>query len=205
MFKNYVIITLRNLWRNKAFSAINIFGLSVGIASCLLIVLYVLHEVSYDRHFSQAGQIYRVGFLGQVNENRIDKTLAGAPVAAQLKASFPEVQEVTRIYTFGGRPYVSYNDKTFKEEKFAYADPTFFKLFDFAFIKGNPVTALTEPKSVVISASLAQKYFGTENPLGKFLQFKTWKTAYKVTGVIADMPANIPTNKPNKINPHKKV
>ena len=67
MFKNYFLLTLRNVWRNKAFSAINIFGLSIGIASCLLIVLYVLHEVSYDQHFSKAGQIYRVAFLGQVN------------------------------------------------------------------------------------------------------------------------------------------
>ena len=190
MFKNYLILTLRNLWRNKAFSAINIFGLSIGIASCLLIVLYVLHEVSYDRHFSQAEQIYRVAFLGQVNENPLADALAGAPVAAQLKASFPEIQEATRLYTFGGKPYVSYKDKRFKEEAFAYADPSFFKLFDFSFLKGNPATALIEPKSVVISASLAQKYFGTEDPLGKLFQFKTWNTAYKVTGVIADMPAN---------------
>ncbi len=184
MFKSYLTITLRNLARNKAFSAINIIGLSVGIAACLLIGLYVQHEVSYDQHFSKADQIYRVGFLGEVNQNPINKTLAGAPVGTQLKADFPEIEEVTRLYTFGGRPYVSYGAKTFKEEKFAYADPSFFKLFDFTFLKGNPTTALTEPKSVVISATLAQKYFGTADPLGKLLQFKTWKTTYKVTGVM---------------------
>ena len=117
MLKNYLTIAIRNISRNKAFSAINILGLAIGIASCLLIILFVLDEVSYDKHFSQADRIYRVGFNGRLNQETLEFPMAGAPVGEQLKTTFPEVEAYTRIRV-NGNPFVTYNGQTFKEDNF---------------------------------------------------------------------------------------
>ncbi|KAA5542850.1 ABC transporter permease [Adhaeribacter rhizoryzae] len=189
MLKNYLTIAIRNIARNKAFSAINILGLAIGIASCLLIILFVFDEVSYDKHFSRADQIYRVGFNGRLNQEVLEFPMTGAPVGEQLKTVFPEVAAYTRIRV-NGSPFVTYNGQTFKEEKFAYADPTFFQVFDFPLLQGDPATALSDPSGIVITEDFAQKYFGQENPMGKVLDLKAWNASYKITGVISKMPAN---------------
>jgi putative ABC transport system permease protein len=189
MLKNYLTIAFRNISRNKAFSAINILGLAIGIASCLLIILFVLDEVSYDKHFSRADQIYRVGFNGRLNQEMLEFPLAGAPVGEQLKTAFPEVEAYTRIRV-NGNPFVTYNGQTFKETTFAYVDSTFFRVFDLPLLQGDPATALSDPSGMVITEDLARKYFGKENPMGKVLDLKAWNATYKVTGVIAKMPAN---------------
>lgn len=190
MLYNYVKIAVRNMLRNKVFSAINIVGLSLGIAACLLIVLFVVDELSYDRHFSKANQIYRVTTIGMLNHEPIGIPLTGAPVSAQIKKDFPEVLETTRMRHGPGGLFFTYDNRTFKEEKFAIVDASFFKIFDFPFLKGNPQTALLEPNTIVITEEKARKYFGNADPIGKVLHLKSWDSSYRITGVIRKVPAN---------------
>jgi putative ABC transport system permease protein len=189
MFRNYLTIAIRNLWRNKAFSAINIFGLAIGLTTCLLIVLFVLDELSYDRHFPKADQIYRMGFSGKLNGQVLDDVQAGAPVAQAMHNDYPEVLAATRMRLWG-EPFIRYGDRTFKERAFIYVDSNFFQVFEVPFLKGDPRTALLHPYSIVITQEAARKYFGDADPMGQVLEFKDWGGTYKVTGLIASIPAN---------------
>ncbi len=189
MLKNYFRIALRNLWRNKVFSAINISGLAIGIATCLIILLFVQHERSYDRFNKKANRMVRVVFRGHIKGEQMNEANVFPPVAQALLRDYPEVQEATRLSP-GGSPIVTYNGKTFKEDGFAYADPNFFQVFTLPLIRGDVKTALAAPNTLVITKAIAQKYFGNEDPIGKVLQFKNWNTAYKVTGVIDKVPEN---------------
>ena len=186
MFKNYFKIAWRNLRRNKSFSAINIFGLSIGIACCLIIMLFVQDELSYDRYNKKADRIVRVVFRGSINGEKMKEANVMPPVAQTLKADYPEVVQATRLRT--DAPLVTYDDKTFKENEFAFADSNFFQVFTLPFLKGDAKTALTQPNTLVISATTAEKYFGKKDPIGKILSFNN--TSFKITGVMKDIPAN---------------
>ena len=186
MFKNYFKIAWRNLRRNKSFSAINIFGLSIGIACCLIIMLFVQDELSYDRYNKKADRIVRVVFRGSINGEKMKEANVMPPVAQTLKADYPEVLQATRLRT--DAPLVTYDDKTFKENEFAFADSNFFQVFTLPFLKGDAKTALTQPNTLVISATTAEKYFGKKDPIGKILSFNN--TSFKITGVMKDIPAN---------------
>jgi putative ABC transport system permease protein len=190
MFKSYFIIAIRNLWRNKGFSAINIFGLALGIATCLLIMLFVQHELSYDRYNVKADRIFRVVFRGTMEGGEIKEANVMPPVAQTLKKDYPEVLEATRIRSYG-TPRVSYGTKTFKEDAIAFVDSNFFQVFTLPLVRGDAKTALLQPNTVVISRTVAQKYFGNQDPIGKVLQFKdNNNAALRVTGVIDKVPAN---------------
>lgn len=189
MIKNYFKIAFRNLIRNKAFSAINIFGLAIGIATCLLIMLFVQNELSYDRFNKKADRIVRVTFFGEVRGEKMKEASVMPPVAHTLMADYPEVEEATRL-SIAGSPMVNYGDKTFKEESVAFVDSNFFNVFTLPLLQGDKRTALLEPNTLVITRAVAQKYFGNENPVGKVLYFKSWNTNYKVTGVIDKVPSN---------------
>ncbi|KAA5542840.1 ABC transporter permease [Adhaeribacter rhizoryzae] len=189
MFKNYLKIAFRNLWRNKTFSAINILGLAIGLATCLIISLFVVHELSYDQYHEKADRLVRVIFRASINGDKIKEAVVMPPVAKTLQADYPEVQAATRIRQ-GGEPMVTYGDKAFKETSLAHVDANFFEVFTLPLLQGNPKTALVEPYTVVISRATAQKYFGASNPIGKVLNFKTWKKTYRVTGVFDKIPAN---------------
>ncbi len=189
MLTNYLKIAWRNLLRNKAFSAINIVGLAIGLATCLLISLFVLDELSYDRFNEKADRIVRVIFRGTMNGGQIAEATVMAPTAQTLKANYPEIQAVTRLRR-GGSALFSYKDKTFKEDAVAFVDSTFFDVFTLPFRAGNPRTALTRPNTVVITQPVAQKYFGTDDPIGKVLRIKGESTTYTVTGLIDAMPSN---------------
>ncbi|WP_423147753.1 FtsX-like permease family protein [Rubrolithibacter danxiaensis] len=189
MFKNYLKIAWRNLNRSKIFSAINISGLSIGIATCLVIMLFVQNELSYDRYNKKADQIVRVVFKGSINGAPMKEANVMPPTAQTLKADYPEVLEATRLKT-NDQPLVTYKDKTFREKAIAHADSNFFHVFTIPFIKGNPETALLEPNNIVITDEIAKKYFGNEDPVGKLLNFQTWNSVYKITGVIKKLPAN---------------
>src|SRR5689334_7097534 len=128
MFKNYFKIGFRNLWKRKSFAAINISGLALGIATCLLIMLYVQHELSYDRFNEKADQIVRVIFKGKMNGGEIKEANVMPPVARTFKKDFPEVLDVTRIRG-GGFPRITYGDKTLREDAFAFVDANFFRVF----------------------------------------------------------------------------
>ncbi len=134
MIKSYFKIAFRNLWRNKSFSAINILGLAIGIATCLVIMLFVQHELSYDRFNKKADRMVRVVFRGQIKGEKMREANVFPPVAQALMRDYPEVEAATRI-SFGGQPMVTYNDKTFKENGFAYADSNFFNVFTLPLIE----------------------------------------------------------------------
>jgi putative ABC transport system permease protein len=189
MLHNFLTIAFRNLWRNKAFSAINISGLAIGIATCLIILLFVRNEMSYDQFHEKADRIVRVVFRGSINGELMKEGHVMPPTAQTLKTDYPEVLEATR-FRGAGTPIVAYGDKKFKEGSFALADSNFFSVFTFPFLQGDPRTALSQPNTAVITQELAQKYFRSENPMGKVLNIKSWNTSYKITGVMQKMPAN---------------
>ncbi len=190
MLKNYIKIAWRNLQRNKAISSINIFGLAVGIACCLIITGFVTHELSYDRFNEKADQIVRVVFKGSINGGLMKEANVMPPVAQTLKADFPEVLDATRL-RINNASLIAYKEKTIREYAIANVDSNFFNVFTLPFVIGNPKTALLDPRGVVITEEIARKYFGSENPIGKVLQVKTWNNAtLKVTGVIKKIPVN---------------
>lgn len=189
MFKNYFKIAIRNLWRNKGFSAINIFGLAIGIATCLLIMSFLQNELSYDRYNTNADRIVRVVLRGKMQGGDIKEANVMPPVAQTLKKDYPEVQEATRICSYG-TPLVVVGDKNFRDNKFAFVDSNFFEVFTLPLIQGNAQRALLQPNTIVISKAVAQQYFGNANPIGKVLDFKEMKVMFTVTGVISEVPMN---------------
>ncbi|MBE7178178.1 MAG: ABC transporter permease, partial [Mucilaginibacter polytrichastri] len=189
MFSNYIKIAWRNLLRNTLFSVINISGLALGIATCLLIMLYVQNERSYDRFNENADRIYRVTFRGKMNGGEIREANVMPPVAQTLKRDFPEVEQATRIRPYG-TPQVQFGDKVFKEDNFALADANIFSVFTLPMLKGDPKTALQQPNTVVITSDVAHKYFGSADPIGKVLFFKDYNARLTVTGVIRPVPQN---------------
>ena len=187
MFKNYLKIAFRSLWRNKAFSAINIFGLATGLATCIVIMLFVKDELSYDAYNEKADRIVRVVFRGKVQGEQMREANVFPPVAKTMMKDYPEVQQATRL-SIGGAPTVVSGNKTFVEKNIALADPNFFEVFTIPFLQGDPTTALTEPNSIVINKDIAVKYFGSENAIGKMLKFKNFGQDFRITGVFDKIP-----------------
>ncbi len=188
MIKNYFKIAWRNLLRNKAFSFINILGLSIGIAVCFIIMLFVQDELSYDRFNKNADRVVRIYFKASMNGGKISEAGVMPPVAKVLKNDYPEIEDATRIRP-DGRPKIEYQHKVFKEADAAFADANFFNVFSFPFLKGDPKTALAQPNSIVITSEMAIRYFGNEDPIGKTLTYNN-NGQFKVTGVIERMPSN---------------
>jgi len=186
MLKNYFTIAFRNLRKQSFYSVINIAGLAIGIACCLVIVLYVLNELSYDRHHSKAERIYRVDNEILFSGNHLLLATTSAPMAAALEADYPEVEAAARFYRNG--PFlVKRNIENFREERIAHADNDILKIFDIPFVSGNPDNALTEPNTMIISELAAQKFFPNENALDQTLILDD-RTSYKITGVFKNMP-----------------
>lgn len=189
MFKNHIKIAWRNLLKQKGLFGINIVGLAIGITTSLIIALFVVDELSYDRYNEKADQIVRVVFKGLLNGDSVNEAVTPAPIAATLKREFPEVLQSTRLRT-NGTPPVTYQNNTYRDSKFAYVDANFFDVFTLPFIKGDPATALTEPNTIVLTLEQASKYFGNENPIGKVLDLKESGQQYRVTGVMENVPTN---------------
>lgn len=190
MLRTYFKIALRNLKRHKLFSAINILGLAIGIATCLIIMLFVNNELSYDRYNKNADRMVRVFFQGNVQGEKLNESTVMPPVAQTLKADFPEVEDATRIRDYG-KPRLAYGEKSFKDDALAFVDSNFFQVFTLPLTEGDAKTALAEPNTIVITRALAKKYFGSENPMGKVVKFKDGSFApFKVTGVIDKVPVN---------------
>ena len=188
MLKNNLRIALRNLRKYKAFSLINIVGLAVGTACCILIFLYVKDELSYDKFNKNANRIYRVNLQAKVNNAEINSADSPAPMGAALLNNFPEVEAYTRVRNTSF-PVIRYKDKAFSEERFFFADSTFFDVFTIKFLEGNPRTALAKPNSLVLTEATARKYFGNEEPIGKILNADHVRD-YQVTGVVKGFPPN---------------
>jgi putative ABC transport system permease protein len=180
MFKNYFKISVRSLYKHKFYSLINISGLSIGLAACLLIVLYISNELSYDKFHQDSERIYRMA-------NGQNGNWTPARLGIQAKMDFPEIEEIVRL-SGPGESTFKLGDKVFRESQGFAADSTFHKIFSVKFLEGNPDKALTEPFSVVLTESIAKKYFGNESAFGQFIDIDGETT--KVTGVIADPPNN---------------
>jgi putative ABC transport system permease protein len=189
MFKNYIKIAIRNLRRNKLYSFLNIAGLAIGITCCILILLYVQDELSFDRFHEKASRIYRVS-SHFVLKNRVMDVASTAHVQGpMLKDEYPEVEDYVRFNSYGSRRIIRYKDRSFAEERFIWVDNSVFDVFSFKLIKGNPEEALTKPNTVVITEEIAEKYFGDEDPVGKNLRIHN-DELYMVTGVVENIPAN---------------
>jgi putative ABC transport system permease protein len=190
MLKNYLKIALRNLLRHKGYSLINILGLAVGMASCILILLYVHDELSYDKYHEQADQIYRVTreWFNSDGSSSLHLGHVAPPIGPLLKNDFPDILQMARINS-GGNPLLRHGDKVFQEERFYFADPNIFEIFTLPLLKGDPKNALADPNGVVLTPAMARKYFGDEEPLGQVLNIDG-QADLKVTGVMQEVPAN---------------
>ena len=195
MIRNYLKIGWRNLMKNKVFSFINIFGLSVGLTCCILITLFIYHETSYDRHHQHADRLYMLGtvFVDQGVEERggttsaplgrmLQEELSGIVSTTRILSLFRDDKTLFQVHEAGGRT------RSFYEQKGYLADSNFFKLLSYTFKEGNPHTALMAPNSAVISEALAEKLFGKEPALDKIVRVSSnthGDTSFRITGVLA--------------------
>jgi len=186
MIRNYIKTAFRSLLKNKGFTAINVVGLALGLATCLLIVFYVFDELSYDRYNTNADRIFRINEDIRFGGNSASYAVGPAPLAAALKADFPEIDQVTRFRSRGGFQ-VKKGNQNIQENAMIYVDPSIFKVFTLPMIDGDPATALNDTHSIVITEKTAQKYFNRTNVVGQVLTFND-TALYKVTGVIKDIP-----------------
>ena len=189
VFKNYFKVVLRNISRNKLYSFLNIAGLAIGAACCILILLYVQDELSYDRFHENADRIYRVNSNFTIKDRNMKMATTAHVQGPMLQSEYPEVVNYVRFSGYGSPRVLRFDDKKFTEEKFLWVDHTVFDVFSFRLIKGNPKEALVKPDTVVITEAIAAKYFGRENPIGKKLRVHD-DTYYTVTGVMANLPKN---------------
>jgi putative ABC transport system permease protein len=204
MLKNYLKVAWRNVMKNKIFSFINIFGLSVGLTCCMLVTVYLYNEISYDKYHNNINHLYQLGtvFIKDGKEEKTPNT--PAPMASAMKQEFPEISETARLMTLFSedKTLLQYNEgnagvKSFYETKGYMADPSFFQLFTYNFIEGNGATALKDPNSLIISEEIAKKFFGNEPALNKTIHINSNTNGehdYKVTGVFR------PIDKPSQID-----
>jgi putative ABC transport system permease protein len=189
MLRNYLKIAWRNLVRNKTYSILNIAGLAIGLSCFLLMALYVVDELSYDRHHKKADRLYRVN--SDIRFGGTDQSLAVSPdpMGAALKRDYPQVEQFTRLYASNGAKVLRKGNQFITEYSVGHADSTIFEVFTLPAISGDTKTALNEPNTVVVTASAARKYFNSTDVLGKTIETDE-NAVYKITAVIEDMPRN---------------
>ncbi|WP_234567506.1 ABC transporter permease [Rhodohalobacter sp. 614A] len=197
MLPNFMKIALRNFARNKAYSMINIAGLALGIASCLLILIYVQHELSFDTFHEKADRIYRINQSNIWGDHSEKFSSTGPAVAGALEAEIPGIESILRIHTPTDFIVTIEQEgqstrRSFEEKKTLAVDSTFFEIFSFEMIEGNVQMALDQPNSVVLTQEAAERYFDNENPIGKQLTIKSGKLkkSFTITGIVANPPAN---------------
>jgi len=206
MFKNYLKIALRNLLRNKGYTFINVAGLAIGIACCLVIAVFVRGELEYDNYHEQGDLIFRLAMQVGLTSSGEEHPSATTPLpwAPAMKRDYPEVQDFVRFLSASDTDYpweVRSGEKKFAEGHVLYADASVFNIFSWPLIQGDPKTALAEPNAIVVSQAMADKYFGAENPMGKSLTVNRKRrdqdgnmvpatTVFTITGVMKNIPAN---------------
>ncbi|MGD8536257.1 MAG: ABC transporter permease, partial [Candidatus Aminicenantes bacterium] len=186
MLGNHIKVALRQLARQKGYSFIKIAGLSIGMACFILIGLWVRDELSFDQFHQKKERIYRILNKTASGDLIPSPTYALAPA---LKSLYPEVEEFSRVW-FWHSSLVKLGDKSFEEDSIYMADPGFFRMFSFPFIKGDPETALADRNAIVLTEDAAFRYFGKEDPIGKVLYLAEDKADFTVTGVIKNIPSN---------------
>jgi len=187
MFRNYFKIAFSSLWRNKSFSAINILGLAIGLSVCLLITLFVIDELSYDKYNLKADRIYRISPDFKVNGSVFTDRESPAPMAAAMARDYPQIECATRLQ-YIGKTLVKKGNETVTEENTFWGDANMFDVFTATFLAGDAKTALAEPHSIVIAESVAKKYFNSTDVIGKTLYLDNTDD-YKITGVIKNTPS----------------
>jgi putative ABC transport system permease protein len=190
MLKNYLRIAFRNLAKYKFISFINLFGLTVGISCCLLILTYILHETSYDKYNRQADRIWRVtrSFNNKDGIESLHLGTVAPPFGPLLRNDFPDIQKMTRLLEIEHATPMRYGDKIFNEQNIFFADTNFVDIFDINFLEGNINTALTEPNSILLTPDVARKYFGDADPMNKVIRMDN-QINFKVTGIYKPFPS----------------
>ena len=188
MYKNYLKIAFRNFLKHKAYSIINVSGLAIGLACCILIMTYVQHELSYDRYHEKSERIYRIITDEKTGDESGYFANTYSPLAPAMLTDFPEIEHAVRLFPYDAGVQ-STPEKQFNEARFFFSDSTIFDVFSFRFIQGDPNSALSTPFSLVITKSTARKYFGDADPIGKTMKVEG-QVDFHVTGIIADIPPN---------------
>ena len=186
MIRNYFITTVRNIRKQRAFTFINVFGLAIGIAACLLALLYIRTELSYDRYNAKADRIHRLAARLFRQGQELNISGAGAPVGPYLKEHFPEVEDAVR-FREEGSIRVKAGEQSFRETNVVYTEPSFFNVFTVPVLRGDAATALASPRTLMLSRTTASKYFGRDDPLGRPL-LVDGEQEWVVTGVFEDIP-----------------
>ena len=186
MFKNFVKVIFRNLLRRRFFAALNIAGLSIGTACCVVIYLFITTEMSYDKFHSDGEKIFRVVRQSNINGMPYNIGVTSGPYAEALRQDYGErIQSTTRALTFNS--VIKHETKTYIEEKLLVADPNFFEFFSYPLAIGDPSQVLSDPNNIVVSKAFAKKYFGTDDPIGKPLRMDD-QYDLVVTGILEDLP-----------------
>ena len=177
MFKNYLKVAWRSYMNQKYYSAINTIGLALGIAACILILLFVQNEVSYEKDFKNEGNIYRLVQDFPMGDHLSQSATVPFPTKNTMQTDFPEITNTALVYrpsSWGNNSVLKKDDKDYFEDDFLFAEHSFLEIYDFEFIKGNPESALTKANEILITESIANKYFGDEDPIGKTLNLNNF-------------------------------
>ena len=189
MFKNFLKVAMRNIARHKVFSAINLLGLAIGLACSILIALFVIDELSYDRFHEHSDDIYRIAMKGEFQGREMDGVTTGASVGETMVDEIPQVINSVRLFNyFGEATSVKLGNQIFLEDNLLYTDSTFFEIFSFKLKKGDPQSILNRPNTVVLTESTARRYFGDSQAMGKSIEIED--NEYLVTGIAEDCPGN---------------
>lgn len=189
MLKSFFINAFRNMKRHYGYLALNLTGLTIGLTSFMLISLYVINELSFDRFNADYRNIYRVKVVGMMAGSTLNQALTAAPMSEAMIREFPEIEQSVRINRSGAW-LVKHGDVRFNEDGVLFADSSFFRVFSYRLLRGDPNQALKNPRSMVLTEEFAAKYFGSEDPMGKTLSLEADTSLYTVTGIVENIPAN---------------
>jgi putative ABC transport system permease protein len=189
MFKNFFINTFRGMRRQRGYILLNVGGLTIGLTSFLFITLYVIHELSYDRFHKNYENIYTLKVVGRMAGGTLDQAVTAAPMAKAMLNDYPEVLHATRVTQMGAW-LIRFGENKFNEDGVLFADSTFFDVFDFKLLQGDPKTALVRPRSMILTEEFAKKYFGRQDPMGQKVIVEADTILYTVTGVVQNIPDN---------------
>jgi len=189
MLKNFFINALRNMRKQRGYVLLNVGGLAIGLTSFLFISLYVINELSYDRFHKNYENIYGLKVVGRMAGGVLDQAVTAAPMAQAMLKDYPEVLHATRLTQMGAW-LIRFGENKFNEDGVLFVDSTFFNVFDFKLLKGDPRSALVKPRSMVLTEEFAKKYFGSRDPMGEKLIVEADTILYTVTGVVQDVPDN---------------
>jgi putative ABC transport system permease protein len=189
MFKHFINVAIRSVLRQKIYSLINVLGLAIGLAGSLLITLFIMHELSYDRFHENSDQVYRLCVRGKIGEQNMNMAWTAMPTAEAFNREFPEILAACRL-DINNNVLVRRGDKTLIEDDMLWADSSFFNVFSFKLLSGSPDQVLQEPNTILLSEDMARKYFGNEDPVGQSLALFNDSTIYRITGIVENCPEN---------------